>query len=198
LTLKKELRSVIEPHNDYFVELDFNAAELRTLIALQGKPQPEEDIHEWNIQNVFRGFGTRDEAKKRIFAWLYNPESEDYLCNRAYNRGDIVEKYFNEGLVTTFFNKEIPSAERTALNYIIQSTCAENVLKRMIEVSNYLKGCKSFVAFPIHDSIVLDLSIEDREKLPEIIDIFSDTALGRFKVNAGVGLNFGNLKGLKI
>jgi hypothetical protein len=68
----------------------------------------------------------------------------------------------------------------------------------MIEVSNYLKGCKSFVAFPIHDSIVLDLSIEDREKLPEIIDIFSDTALGRFKVNAGVGLNFGNLKGLKI
>jgi len=198
LTLKKELRSVIEPHNDYFVELDFNAAELRTLIALQGKPQPEEDIHEWNIQNVFRGLGTRDEAKKRIFAWLYNPESEDYLCERAYDRGSVVQKYFTQGQVTTFWNKVIPSEERTALNYIIQSTCAENVLRQMIKVSNYLKGCKSFVAFPIHDSIVLDLSIEDREKLPEIIDIFSDTALGKFKVNAGVGLNFGNLERLKI
>jgi len=194
LTLKKELRSAIEPHNDYFVELDFNAAELRTLMSLQGKAQPRGDIHEWNIQNIFRGLGTRDEAKKRIFAWLYNPESDDYLCSRAYDRESVVQKYFTQGQVTTFWNKVIPSEERTALNYIIQSTCAENVLRQMIKVSNYLKGCKSYVAFPIHDSIVLDLSEEDKERLPEIIEIFSNTALGKFKVNIGVGLNFGNLK----
>lgn len=196
LTLKKELRCVVEPHNDYFVELDFNAAELRTLISLQGKPQPEGDIHEWNIQNVFRGLVTRDEAKKRIFAWLYNPESEDYLCERAYNRSGVVKKYFTDGLVTTFFDKTIPSADRTALNYIIQSTCAENVLRQMIKVSNYLKGCKSHVAFPIHDSIVLDISAEEKEKLPEIIEIFSTTALGKFKVNVSAGTNFGNLERL--
>ena len=198
LTLKKELRCVIEPHNDYFVELDFNAAELRTLLSLQGKPQPEGDIHEWNVKNVFQNSVTRDEAKKRIFAWLYNPESDDRLCTLAYNRESVVKKYFTDGQVTTFFDKVIPSAERTALNYIIQSTCAENVLRQMIEVSNYLKGYKSYVAFPIHDSIVLDLSIEDIKKLPEIIEIFSNTALGKFKVNAGAGINFGNLEGLKI
>ena len=198
LTLKKELRCVIEPHNDYFVELDFNAAELRTLLSLQGKPQPEGDIHEWNVKNVFQNSVTRDEAKKRIFAWLYNPESDDRLCTLAYNRESVVKKYFTDGQVTTFFDKVIPSAERTALNYIIQSTCAENVLRQMIEVSNYLKGCKSYVAFPIHDSIVLDLSIEDIKKLPEIIEIFSNTALGKFKVNVGAGINFGNLEGLKI
>jgi hypothetical protein len=198
LTLKKELRCAIEPHNDYFVELDFNAAELRTLLSLQGRPQPKGDIHEWNIQNVFRGLGTRDEAKKRIFAWLYNPESDDYLCGRAYDRESVVQKYFTQGQVTTFWNKVIPSEERTALNYIIQSTCAENVLRQMIKVSNYLKGCKSYVAFPIHDSIVLDLSTEDKEKLPEIIEIFSNTALGKFKVNVGAGINFGNLERLKI
>ena len=198
LTLKKELRCVIEPHNDYFVELDFNAAELRTLIALQGKVQPEGDIHEWNVKNVYRGLLTRDEAKKRIFAWLYNPESQDYLSSRYFSRDRVVQKYFTEGHVTTFFDKVIPSEERTALNYIIQSTCAENVLRQMIKVSNYLKGCRSYVAFPIHDSIVLDLSKEDRERLPEIIDIFSNTALGKFKVNVGVGTNFGNLERLKI
>ena len=33
-----------------------------------------------------------------------------------------------------------------------------------------------------------------KEKLPEIIDIFSDTALGKFKVNVSVGTNFGQLK----
>tara|TARA_R110000822_G_scaffold38943_16_gene107465 strand:- start:1120 stop:2301 length:1182 start_codon:yes stop_codon:yes gene_type:complete len=196
LTLKKDLRCVVEPHNDYFVELDFNAAELRTLISLQGKPQPEGDIHEWNIQNVFRGLVTRDEAKKRIFAWLYNPESEDYLCERTYDRGGVVKKYFTDGIVTTFFDKKIPSADRTALNYIIQSTCAENVLRQMIKVSNYLKGCKSYVVFPIHDSIVLDISAEEKEKLPEIIEIFSNTALGKFKVNISAGTNFGNLERL--
>ena len=198
LTLKKELRCVIEPHNDYFVELDYNAAELRTLIALQGKPQPEGDLHDWNIQNVFRGLGTRDEAKKRIFAWLYNPESDDYLASRAYDRDSVVQKYFTEGQVTTFWDKVIPSEKRTALNYIIQSTCAESVLRQMIKVSNYLKGCKSYVAFPIHDSIVLDLSEEEKEKLPEIIEIFSNTALGKFKVNVSVGTNFGNLKRLTV
>ena len=194
LTLKKEFRCVIEPHNDYFVELDFNAAELRTLLSLQGERQPEGDLHEWNIKNIFQGSITRDEAKKRIFAWLYNPESDDRLCTLAYDRESVVQKYFTQGQVTTFWNKVIPSEERTALNYIIQSTCAENVLRQMIKVSNYLKGCKSYVAFPIHDSIVLDLSVEDKEKIPEIIDIFSDTALGKFKVNVGVGQNFGNLQ----
>jgi hypothetical protein len=194
LTLKKELRCAIEPHNDYFVELDFNAAELRTLLSLQGRSQPEGDIHEWNVKNVFQDSISRDEAKKRIFAWLYNPESEDHLCEHAYNRESVVSANFANGKVYTFFGKTIPSAERTALNYIIQSTCAENVLRQMIKVSNYLKGCKSYVAFPIHDSIVLDLSEEDKEKLPEIIEIFSNTALGKFKVNVGVGLNFGNLK----
>jgi hypothetical protein len=193
LTMKKELRCAIEPHNDYFVELDFNAAELRTLLSLQGKSQPEGDLHEWNVKNIFQDSITRDEAKKKIFAWLYNPESDDRRCTHAYNRESVVQKYFTRGHVTTFWNKVIPSEERTALNYIIQSTCAENVLRQMIAVSNYLKGCKSYVAFPVHDSIVLDLSREERKKLPEIIDIFSNTALGKFKVNVSVGVNFGEL-----
>ncbi|HAI19246.1 MAG TPA: hypothetical protein DCM10_15195, partial [Xanthomarina gelatinilytica] len=37
LTLDRELRGVVVPKNDYFIELDYNAAELRTLISLQGK-----------------------------------------------------------------------------------------------------------------------------------------------------------------
>ena len=198
LTLDKEFRSILKPKNDYFVELDFNAAELRTLLSLQGRTQPEGDIHEWNIENIFSGQLTRDQAKKRIFAWLYNPESHDPLCEHAYGRESVVQKYFTQGHVTTFWNKVIPSERRTALNYIIQSTCAENVLRQMIKISNYLKGAKSYVAFPIHDSIVLDLSVEDKEKLPELLNIFSDTELGKFKVNVSVGKDFGNLKKLEV
>ena len=198
LTLDKELRRVLRPTNDYFVELDFNAAELRTLLSLQGREQPKGDLHEWNIKNVFQGKVTRDEAKKRIFAWLYNPESHDDLCEFAYDRTSVLKKHFTQGQVRTVFDKTIPSENRTALNYIIQSTCAENVLRQMIKVSNYMRGCKSYVAFPIHDSIVLDFSIEDRERLGEIIDIFSTTDLGKFKVNLSVGKDFGNLKKLEV
>ncbi|MBT7817647.1 MAG: hypothetical protein HN566_13005 [Polaribacter sp.] len=198
LTLDKEFRCVIEPSNDYFVELDFNAAELRTLLALQGKPQPVEDIHEWNIRNVFRGAGTRNEAKKRIFAWLYNPKSHDRMCEKIYDRNTVVQKYFTQGQVRTFFNKVIPSEERTALNYIIQSTCAENVLRQMAKVSNYLVGMDSHLAFPVHDSVVLDMTKEDLRRLPEIIEIFSNTELGKFKVNVSHGPNFGKLVNMEV
>ena len=194
LTLDKELRVAMVPQNDYYVELDFNAAELRTLLALQGKPQPQEDMHEWNIRNVFKGRGSREEAKQRIFAWLYNPESTDQLCETAYDRGSIVQKYYSQGEVTTFFSKVIPSEKRTALNYIIQSTCAENVLRQMVKVSEKLKGRKSHIAFPIHDSIVIDFSNEDRDLLKEIVNIFSTTDLGKFLVNVSVGSNFGQMK----
>jgi len=198
LTLDKTMRQVVKPHNDYFVELDFNAAELRTLLSLSGESLPAGDMHAWNVKNIFGPSTSRDQAKKRIFAWLYNPESQDGLCESAYDRESVVQKYFTQGQVTTFWNKVIPSERRTALNYIIQSTCAENVLRQMIKVSDSLKGRKSYVSFPVHDSIVIDLSLEDKHLLPEMVRMFADTGLGRFKVNVSVGKNFGDLKKLEV
>ncbi len=198
LTLDKELRSIVVPQNDYFVELDFNAAEIRTLLALQGKAQPQEDVHDWNIKNIFQGSETRDEAKRRIFAWLYNPASSDRACEEFYDRGSIVQKYFTRGQVTTFWNKVIPSEERTALNYIIQSTCAENVLRQMIKVAEYLKGSRSFIAFPVHDSIVIDMSLDDIKKVPDLVRLFGDTELGKFLVNVSAGKTFGTLQKVEI
>ena len=76
LTLGKDYRNIIEPKNDWFIELDFNAAELRCLLALNEVEQPEQDIHEWHGK-IFNRLGDRSldrgEIKQKIFGWLYGP-----------------------------------------------------------------------------------------------------------------------------
>ena len=64
LNIKKDLRRIIKPHNDLLMSLDYNGAEIRTLLDLCGQKQPEYDIHEWNVQNVINDLTmTREEAK---------------------------------------------------------------------------------------------------------------------------------------
>ena len=75
LTLKKEYRQIVKPKNDLFVSLDYNGAEVRTLLELSGESQPDIDIHEWNAKHLFEQEIERDECKVRFFAWLYDPES---------------------------------------------------------------------------------------------------------------------------
>jgi len=198
LTLPKEHRKAIKPSNDWLVELDFNAAELRTLLALSGKEQPTEDIHEWNAKNVYKGSVTRTEAKQRIFAWLYNPESKDYLSNRAYDRNIVLQKYWDGEQVQTRYNRIIPADKHHALNYIIQSTTSDLFLRRAVAVNKLLKDKKSKIIFCIHDSLVIDFSNEDREFLLDVIKEFSETELGVFKANIQAGKNFGEMKEMKL
>ena len=192
--ISKELRCVLEPKNDFLVELDFNAAELRTLLALSGKEQPKGDIHDWHINNVFNGDETRDEAKRKVFAWMYNPERKDVSLDAVYDRNSVVQKYFNGSQVSTFFSRTIPADNKHALNYIIQSTTSDLLLRRMVEISNKLKGMESFVSFCIHDNLVLDMKADECYIVPEIVKMFSETELGTFKVNMSVGKNFGDMR----
>jgi len=198
LTMDKNYRSIIKPRNDFFLELDFNAAEIRTLLALSGEEQPKEDIHEWNAKNVYRDLQTREEAKKRIFAWLYNPASKDYLSSRVYDREGVVQKYYNEGQVKTFCNRVIPADDHHALNYIIQSTASDLFLDRMIAVHKYLSDKKSFISFSIHDSLVIDFAESERDLIFEVAQIFSRTKISDFLTNVAVGKNYGEMKVCKL
>lgn len=194
LTLDADYRTILKPTNNYFVELDYNAAELRVLIGLSGKKQPTSDIHQWNINNIYRGIGTRAEAKKRIFAWLYNPKSKDYLSNRHYDRDGVLTKHFNGQQVTTFYNRKIEADKHHALNYLIQSTTSDLVLSRAFDIVDKLKDKKSFISFTLHDSIVIDCDDGERDVVEELINIFSDTPFGKFKVNVSAGKSYGNMR----
>ena len=194
LTLKKELRSIIEPQNDLFAEFDYNAAEARVLLALCGVEQPQDDIHDWNFQNVFRGLGTREEAKVRLFSWLYNPNSDDHLLNRTYDRKKVLNKYYDGKAVKNIFGREIESDDFHALNYLIQSTCADLVLEQAVKLDNMLKNKKSKIAFIVHDSIVVDVTKEDFNMMTTMLNCFADTRLGKFKVNVSGGKTFGDMR----
>ena len=196
LTLSKNLRGIVQPTNDFLLELDFNAFEPRILIALNGKEQPKEDLHDWNKDNIFIGM-SRDDSKKKFLAWLYDSkgvvklnDSQKKKANAIYNKDQIKKKYYNGNLVKNYFGREIKADEDHSLNYIVQSTAADIFLRQAIKVNKLLEGKKSFIKFLIHDSVVLDISKEDIGMLKDVFDTFSDTDLGKLMIKKKLGKNF--------
>ena len=145
--MNKEFRGCIEPMNDWLLELDFNAAELRTLLALTGAEQPTNDIHNWNVKNIFDGELTREEAKVKTFAWLYSSKKNKQL-ERLYNKDLVRNKYWNGCKIETDYGRIIENVdEHHALNYIVQSTTIDMVHEQAYKVYELLKGRKSHIAF---------------------------------------------------
>jgi hypothetical protein len=196
LTMKRELRRLIKPHNDWFLSFDYNGAEVRTLLALSDQKQPVGDIHEWNIRNVFEEPEMpREEAKTIFFAWLYNPESDSINTN-YYDRKKVLDKYYDGDYINTIFGRHIKVDEWRAFNYLIQSTTADLVIDRAVAIDRMLEGRKSFISHIVHDEIVIDFDDEDRELLTEIKETFAANKLGIFMVNLKAGKNYYDLENL--
>ena len=138
LTLHKDFRGCLHPQNDWFLELDYNAAEVRTLLGLSGTPQPEGDIHEWNIKNIYGGKLDRPQAKQKIFEWLYS-QRKNKKAEAFYSKNLVKEKYWNGHDIHTEFGRDIKGVDNHhALNYIIQSTTSDLVLSKAVEIHNRL------------------------------------------------------------
>jgi hypothetical protein len=196
LTMKKELRRLIKPYNDWFISMDYNGAEARTVLALSEQHQPEDDIHNWNIVNVFKNPDMhREEAKTMFFAWLYNPDSPDLKTNH-YDRKKVLDRYYDGEYITTVFGRNIKVSDWKALNYLIQSTTADLVIERAIEIDKMLEGKKTFISHIVHDEIVIDFADEDRDMIKEIKEAFAINRLGRFEVNLKAGPNYYDLDNL--
>ena len=199
LTMMRELRKLLKPHNDWFISLDYNGAEARTFLALAGKPQPQEDIHEWNKGNILRKKDlTREEMKTIFFTWLYSPEDHEVLKGTLYDRKAVMEKYYIDGRVNTPFKRSIIADQRKALNYLVQSTTADLVLDKAVEIDEFLQDKKSFVSHIVHDEIVLDMVDDERDLIVDIRKMFAENKLGNYLVNLKAGKNYFELEDLKI
>ena len=196
LTMNKEFRSVLKPQNHFFVEFDYNAAEPRVFLALAGWEQPAGDLHQWNADKIFEG-KTRTEAKKEFLAWFYNP-SDERDFGVFYNRKDVLDKFWDGCYTVNPFGRKIEADHHHALNYIIQSTTTDLVQRQAVKIYELLKDKKSSVAFTMHDSIVVDLHVEDKEMIHEIARSFGQTQFGVFKVGVAAGQDFGSLEELDV
>ena len=198
LNMKSKLRSVVKPTNDWLVSFDYNGAEVRTFLALSGVEQPEEDIHQWNMEHLYGDHPIdREEAKVRFFASFYNNE-DNSLKNSVYSRDRVTGDYFYGDRVETTFKRKIKVDQRRAFNYIIQSTTADLTIDRAVELDKMLENTKSKVSFIVHDEIVLDIHEEDRYLILELKEVFQNNKLGSFRVNVKAGKNYGDLKELKL
>ena len=198
LTMNKELRMLVKPHNDWFLSLDYNGAEVRTVLSLLGHEQPDYDVHQWNLENILSTKAyTREDAKKTFFSWLYNPES-NVISNSVYDRDALLDKFYENETIKTSFGREIKVNNFKALNYLIQSTTADLVNDRAVKIDAFLKDKKSFVSHIVHDEVIIDLHDDDRYLVPEIEDMFSNNKLDCFKTNINAGKNYYDLETLKI
>lgn len=195
LNINSDLRNILKPNNDMFVELDYNSADLRVFLGLLGKEQPQEDIHNWNYKNIMDNSSkTRSDLKKEIFSWLYNPQKNNKKFEDVYDRDQLVDKFFDGKYVTNIFNRKMRTDSYRALSYIIQSTANDIMLKSVFEIDELIADMDSEVAFVVHDSIMLDFSKNDLDILPECAKIMSQTQLGRFVLNTKAGYNWGKMK----
>jgi hypothetical protein len=194
LTLNKPLRKAITPQNDIFVELDFNAAEVRALFGLLNKKQPPVDIHNSINQNVFDSKYSREQSKRKFFAWLYNHKASNKKLSQYIDKKLVLDKFYDGDVVENPFGRVMPVGEKNALNYLIQSTASDIFLRSMIRVDNLLKDSQSYIAFCVHDSLVLDMKKEEKDLLHRVVEAFSKTMFGDFKINISIGKDFGSMR----
>ena len=98
------------------------------------------------------------------------------LLKKKYNKETLVDKYWDghrwEHLLIGMW-----SPLTKTLDYLIQSVTADLALEQATKVWALLKKsrAKSSVAFIVHDALVIDFDLADRELFNEIQEIFSVT-----------------------
>jgi len=194
LNLDKRFRKIIRPTNDFFVELDYNAADIRVLWGILEEKQPKQDIHDWH-QEFFKLDMSRQDAKKAFFAWLYNPDAVDiYNFGSFYDKDIFQMKYWKEGSLVNPFGVEMECDKFHFTSYLIQSTMAYMFYEQAHKLYSHLQGKQSHLAWLHHDSVVLDLADSERDLVIPLIKIFADTVFGDFKINLKLGTNYGDMR----
>ena len=197
LSLKEEHRRIILPSQDFLIELDFNALDLRSFLALANMEQPTIDCHEWNAKHLLNV--GRDEAKIVFFSWLFGSShispTHQRVLERHYKKDEVISKHFDGEYVENPYGRRIKSDDHHLLSYLVQSTSHDIFFEQLLAVDSFLKSqqAASKILFTMHDAFVVDVNREEEHLLPAIKKIFQTTRFGMFPTKMTKGLNYGQM-----
>jgi hypothetical protein len=171
-------RSCFIPHNDLFIEVDFQGYHPRLIGELAEWHFPN-DRNTYEILGQLLGV-TQQEAKELTFKQLYGGVWSEYKYKPFFKQVDmLVDDLWNtiqySGYIDTpsgkrFKLKDIDNPNpQKLLNYYIQNyETSQNVLQ-LYALFNEFRPLKSRIVLYTYDSVLIDVSREETQKINDII-----------------------------
>ena len=171
-------RSCFIPHNDLFVEVDFQGYHPRLIGELAEWHFPN-DRNTYEILGQLLGV-TQQEAKELTFKQLYGGVWSEYKDKPFFKQVDMfIDDLWNTinygGYIDTpsgkrFRLKDIDNPNpQKVLNYYIQNYETSQNVSQLYTLFNDFRPLKSRIVLYTYDSVLIDVAREERDKIDKII-----------------------------
>lgn len=207
LTCTKEERKKIEPiSSDYvLVEFDYNAFEIRTLVALCGLKQPPGDLY--NLLHNENNSLTRAEFKQHLISSLYSNRVERTVLHSIIEKTKLKQRFpLEDGKLVNPFGRQLESDPYHYYSRLLQSSAAYILFQQLYRLVSYLQmfGLKSFVSFCIHDSVCMHIHkselymINTFEEILSNVDIEQLNYTDKFTMKTKLGETYEKMEVIKL
>lgn len=203
LSLAREKRHRLVAAKDFeFFEFDFNAFEIRVLLAILKINQPSGDLYEV-LHNMSDDFRQREQFKQMLISSIYSKNEHKTVLFNILKSRHFYQKYpIINGKVTNVFGKTMDSDEYHLLSRVLQSSAAYILYQQLYELIVYMKSnnLKSKVSFCIHDSVCLSVHKEETHLVKDMERIVSSVKIDKlnyssvFQMKTKRGQNYGEMK----
>lgn len=203
LSLEKSKRYLLTPPSDEFeiCEFDFNAFEIRVLLAVCGVKQPEGDLydvlhHQSNFQ--YQKNQSRADFKKDLIVSIYSQKEYKTVLRPILEYGNMYKKYpiINDHVINVF-GKKMKTDRYHLLSRILQSTAAYIFYKQIYTLMKYIhdNNLTSKLSFCIHDAISILLHKDEKSLKDTFKNILENIEIDEYKstfpTKVKTGKNYG-------
>lgn len=203
LSLHKEKRVFLQPEsNDFiFCEFDYNAFEIRTLLAVLKLSQPSGDLYD--ILHATSDFKSRIDFKKDLITKMYSGKENETILSRFLQERNFYKKYkIQNGFVENIFGKKMESDSFHLLSRVLQSSAAYIFSQQIINLINFITtmNLESKVSFCLHDSVCVSLHKSELKYIDIFKSILEDVYIRELNYNSifpcktKIGKNYGELQ----
>lgn len=175
LSCPKSQREKIEPYSEEFIfyEYDFNAFEIRTLLAYCLIKQPEKDLYQIlaDKQNM-----TRSEFKQKLLISIYSDKIEETYLHNIVKKQKLRERFpIVDDHIINVFGKKLKTDQYHYFSRLLQSTSAYILFEQLYKLMVFLEEhkLKTTVAFCIHDSVCLNVHKSETDYIPQFEEVLS-------------------------